>query len=127
MLYQWEVGRTSAHEAIVSYWPAHDSEGTVAEEHREFANTLVRGTTARVAELDGMLARFAQNWRVERMAVLDRLILRLAVCELLSEPDTPARVVINEAIELARTYSGEEAVGFVNGILDAVRKDLRRE
>jgi N utilization substance protein B len=127
MLYQWEIGRASANEAIVTYWPARDAEGTVAEEHREFANRLVRGTIARVGELDELLAKRAQNWRVERMAVLDRLILRLATFELIDEPDTPAKVVINEAIELARTYSGDEAVGFVNGILDAVRKDLRRE
>ena len=127
MLYQWEVGRASANEAIVTYWPSRDADGAVSEEHREFANRLVRGTIARVAELDGLLAKHAQNWRVERMAVLDRLILRLATFELIDEPDTPAKVVINEAIELARTYSGDESVGFVNGILDAVRKELRRE
>jgi N utilization substance protein B len=61
------------------------------------------------------------------MAVLDRLVLRLAITELLTHPGTPAKVVINEAIELARTFSGDEAVPFVNGILDAVRKDLNRE
>ena len=127
MLYQWEVGRASANEAIVTYWPSRDAEGHLPEEHREFANRLVRGTIARVGELDELLAKRAQNWRVERMAILDRLILRLATFELIDEPDTPAKVVINEAIELARTYSGDEAVGFVNGILDAVRKDLRRE
>ena len=85
------------------------------------------GTVSRVEEIDRMLAARAQNWRVERMAVLDRLVLRLAVYELLAQPDTPARVIINEAIELARAYSGEESVGFVNGILDAIRKDLDRE
>jgi len=127
MLYQWEVGRTSANEAIGTYWPSRDADGAVSEEHREFANRLVRGTIARVGELDELLARRAQNWRVERMAVLDRLILRLATFELMDEPDTPAKVVINEAIELARTYSGDESVAFVNGILDAVRKDLRRQ
>jgi N utilization substance protein B len=127
MLYQWEVGRASAHEAIGTYWPSSDPDGTVAEEHREFANRLVRGTIGRVQDIDALLAKRAQNWRVERMAVLDRLVLRLGAYELLEEPGTPAKVVINEAIELARTFSGDEAVGFVNGILDAVRKDLRRE
>ena len=127
MLYQWEIGRASAHEAIFTYWPSRDPDGAVAEEHREFANRLVRGTIARVQEIDALLAKRAQNWRVERMAALDRLVLRLGAYELLAEPDTPARVVINEALELARAYSGDEAVGFVNGILDAVRKDLRRE
>lgn len=127
MLYQWEIGRASPNESIDTYWPSRDPEGAVAEEHREFANRLVRGTIARVEELDALIAKRAQNWRVERMAVLDRLVLRLAVHELLADPDTPAKVVINEAIELARTFSGDESVPFVNGILDAVRKDLRRE
>jgi N utilization substance protein B len=193
ILYQWEVGRVSAHEAIVTYWPARDPEDELPEALQELANglvrntidrvseidtmlarhaqnwrvermavidrlvlrlavgemltspdtpardpeealaaplqalanDLVRNTIARVSEIDAMLARHAQNWRVERMAVIDRLVLRLAVSEMLASPDTPPRVVINEAIELARAYSGDEAVGFVNGILDAVRKELR--
>jgi N utilization substance protein B len=127
MLYQWEIGKASAHEAVVTYWPSRDPDDEVGAELREFANSLVRGTIARVGEIDGLLATHAQNWRVERMAVLDRLILRLATYELLAEPSTPARVVLNEAIELARAYSGDEAVAFVNGVLDAVRRDLRRE
>lgn len=127
MLYQWEVGRASAHEAIATYWPAHDPDHALAEPLREFANTLVRGAIARVTEIDAILTAHAQNWRVERMAAIDRLVLRLAVYELLAEPDTPAKVVINEAIELVRSYTGDEAVGFVNGILDAVRKDLGRD
>ena len=126
MLYQCEVGRASAHEAIVTYWPAHDENEDVAESAREFANGLVRGTLARVDEIDGLLASHARNWRVERMAAIDRLILRLAVYELLTDPETPSRVVINEALELARTFSGDEAVAFVNGVLDAVRKELGR-
>jgi N utilization substance protein B len=126
MLYQWEVGRAGVREAIASYWPARDAEERLDEPYEQFANDLVRGTVSRVDENDRMLAERAQNWRVERMAVLDRLVLRLAVYELLAEPDTPARVIINEAIELARAYSGEDAVGFVNGILDAIRKDLTR-
>ena len=78
-------------------------------------------------EIDALLAAHAQNWRVERMAVLDRLVLRLAVYELLTAPDTPSKVIINEALELTRAFTGDEAVGFVNGILDAVRKHLGRE
>lgn len=125
MLYQWEVGRTGAYEAIATYWPARDPEEQLTEPLREFANGLVRGTIGRVEEIDRILAAHAQNWRVERMAVLDRLVLRLAVYELLAEA-APPKVVINEAIELARSYTGEEAVGFVNGVLDAVRKELNR-
>jgi N utilization substance protein B len=127
MLYQWEVGRASPYEAIATYWPAQDPDGAVDERMREFANDLVRGTVSRVAEIDGILGAHAQNWRVERMAVIDRLVLRLAVYEFLAQPDTPPRVVINEALELARAYSGEEAVAFVNGVLDAIRKELKRE
>lgn len=127
MLYQVEVGRASAHEAIDSYWPVHDSHAEVSEAMRQFANTLVRGTLERLAEIDAIITAHAQNWRIERMVVIDRIVLRLSVYELLAEADTPARVVINEGIELARSFSGEEAVPFVNGILDAARKDLKRD
>jgi N utilization substance protein B len=127
MLYQWEVGRVSAHEAIATYWPSRDAEEDLPEPLRDFANGLVNGTIRQVTEIDALLSDHAQNWRVERMAALDRLVLRLAVYEMLSSPETPSRVIINEALELVREYTGEEAVGFVNGILDAIRKHLRRE
>jgi N utilization substance protein B len=127
MLYQTEVGRMSAGDTIVAYWPAQDPASDLAPEHQEFANGLMRGTVQRQEEIDRLLGTRAQNWRVERMAILDRAVLRLATYELLAEPGTPAKVIINEALELARAYSGEEAVGFVNGVLDGVRKDLARE
>ena len=127
MLYQWEVGRSSAEESVATYWPEHDADHELPDPLRDFANGLVHGTAARVKDIDAILTAHAQNWRVERMAVIDRLVLRLAIYELLAEAETPARVIINEALELARTYSGDEAVGFVNGILDAVRKELQRE
>jgi N utilization substance protein B len=127
MLYQWEIGRTTPGDVILSYWPAHGELADLPDAHRDFANELVRGTTARLDEIDRLLAARAANWRVARMAVLDRLVLRLATFELLGMPDTPPKVVINEAIELARVYSGEEAVGFVNGVLDGVRKEIGRE
>jgi N utilization substance protein B len=126
MLYQIEVGKSEATESIASYWPARDADDQLNESSREFANELVRGAVERRQEIDGMLAAHTKNWRVERMAVIDRLVLRLGVYELLAEAETPSKVIINEALELARTYSGEEAVGFVNGVLDAVRKELRR-
>ena len=112
---------------IATYWPASDSAGEIDEDLRAFANTLVRETLARVTELDRLLAEHAHNWRVERMAVIDRLVLRLATAEMLTQPETPPKVVINEAIELARTFSGEESVPFVNGVLDALRKMMERE
>ncbi len=140
MLYQWEVGRASPHEAVRTYWPGRDAPPSDEDEHadaipeaavdeigRTFANALVAGTVARVAELDGLIGAHLKNWRLERVAVIDRLVMRLAIYELLTEPDTPAKVVINEALELARTFSGEEPVPLINGVLDAVRKTLGRE
>jgi transcription antitermination protein NusB len=133
MLYQWEVGRASAHEAIDTYWPAREAQPDVDDEEalappaRDFANGLVRATIERVADADELIAAHARNWRVERMAVIDRLILRLAIAELLTDPQVPGRVVINEALELARTFSGEEPVPFINGILDSVVKTMKRE
>ena len=127
MLYQWEIGGTSPGDTILTYWPVQEETPALPHEHREFANLLVRGTTQRVEEIDALLAQRAQNWRVERMAVLDRLVLRLATYEMLAEPGTPSRVIINEALELTRQYSGEEAVAFVNGVLDGVRKQLGRD
>ena len=81
----------------------------------------------RLDAIDAVVAETAQNWRPERMAVLDRLILRMAVCEMMRDPDTPPAVVINEALELARTFSTEDAVKFINGMLDAVRKKLEAQ
>ena len=127
MLYQSEIGRAGAYETITTFWPANDPQDEVDEDARTFANDLVRETLTRIQDLDRLLTEHAHNWRVERMAVIDRLVLRLAACELLTHPETPAKVVINEAIELARTFSGEESVPFVNGVLDALRKNLTRE
>ncbi len=126
MLYQSEIGRAGAYETITTFWPANDPQGDVDHEARAFANDLVKDTLTRMPDLDRLLAEHAHHWRVERMAVIDRLVLRLAACELLTHPETPPKVVINEAIELARTFSGEEAVPFVNGVLDSVRKDLEK-
>jgi transcription antitermination protein NusB len=140
MLYQGEIGRVSAHEAVRVYWPGRDAPPSEDDEHadaapeaavdelgRTFANALVSGTIARTGELDELITRHLKNWRIERTAVIDRLVLRLAIFELLTETDTPAKVIINEALELARTFSGEEPVPFINGVLDAVRKTLGRE
>jgi N utilization substance protein B len=126
MLYSCEVGKSGAFESIATYWPSRDEEGRLPESLREFANRIVRGTLDRQAEIDRLLSAHAQNWRIERMTVIDRIVLRMAVYEMLAEGETPSKVIINEAIELARSFSGDEAVGFVNGVLDAVRKELRR-
>jgi N utilization substance protein B len=79
---------------------------------------------SRLDAIDPLIAETTERWRPERMAVLDRLILRMAVCELIRNAGTPAPVIINEALELARTFSTEDAVKFINGMLDGVRKKL---
>lgn len=126
MLYQWEVGRLSMTEVRETYWSLEDGHGGASPEVRDFAGRLADGVVDSVAQLDPMIMEAAEHWRIERMNVLDRMILRLAVYELLHESDTPARVIINEALELARTFSGDEAVRFVNGVLDAIRRTLER-
>ncbi|MEP0775027.1 MAG: transcription antitermination factor NusB [Acidobacteriota bacterium] len=92
---------------------------------REFASTLLRGVIAHLAEIDRELTGQADNWRLERMAAVDRNILRLAMFELLHEPDTPVSVVIDEAIELAKRYGSERSSQFVNGVLDAFAQRVR--
>ena len=127
MLYQWEVGRLSMYEVRQTFW-AHDSEAVepLSDDLRAFATRLADGVANSIAEIDPLIAEAAEHWRLERMNVMDRLILRLAVHEFLREPDTPGRVIINEALELARTFSGDEAVRFINGMLDAIRRKLER-
>ena len=125
ILYQWEIGRADIDQAVETLfelqWP--DSEPP-SEDLRALASGLARDTVANLRTIDGLIAETAARWRPERMAVIDRLILRLAVSELMRRQETPPAVVINEALELARTYSTEDAVKFINGMLDAIRKKL---
>jgi N utilization substance protein B len=93
----------------------------------EFAAELFRGTVADIPYYDAMIRRKAVNWEFNRIAILDKLILRLALCEFLRFPDIPPKVTIDEAIEIAKKYSTEKSGSFVNGILDAVLIDLRKE
>jgi N utilization substance protein B len=128
MLYQWEVGRSSLPDVLQTFWlHEHPAAGALSDEHRNFAEALAAGVVGTVGNIDPIIVEAAEHWRIERMAVIDRLILRLAVHEFLQEPDTPARVIINEALELARTFSNDDAVRFVNGVLDAIRRRLERE
>jgi N utilization substance protein B len=128
MLYQWEVGRASMPEVIQTFWLQERPEAaSLVAEHRVFAEKLATGVADTVGDLDPVIVEAAEHWRIERMHVMDRLILRLAVYEFLHEPVTPSRVIINEALELARTFSDEESVRFINGILDAIRRRLERE
>ena len=128
MLYQWEIGKQSMLDVMQTYW-SHEltPDAPVSDELRQFATALTNGVAATVEQLDPMIAEAAENWRLERMAVMDRIILRLAVYEFLHQPDTPSRVIINEALELARTFSTDDSVRFINGILDGIRRRLARE
>lgn len=128
MLYQWEVGRSSMPDVIQTFWQ-HEQPTTasLADDHRAFAEKLATGVVDTVGNLDPVIVEAADHWRIERMNVMDRLILRLAVYEFLHETATPSRVILNEALELARTFSDGDSVRFINGILDAIRRRLERE
>jgi transcription antitermination protein NusB len=122
ILYFWEVGKSEPGQALGAYFREHQPDAP--EPVRTFATTLVTGTIAELPSLDGLIEQHSQHWRLERLAVIDRLILRVAVWELTHARETPPAVVLNEALELARTFSTGEAVKFVNGVLDAIRKTL---
>jgi transcription antitermination protein NusB len=125
ILYQWDIGKRDVDQSSATFfdlqWPNTDPP---AEDLREFATALARDTTERLDEIDPLIADTAERWRPERMAILDRLILRMAICEMLRDASTPPVVVINEALELARTFTTEESVKFINGMLDAIRKKI---
>lgn len=125
ILYQWEIGRSNVEQAVETFfglqWPGPDP---APDDLRIFASNLAHETVRRLPAIDPVIAETAKRWRPERMPVLDRLILRMAVCELMRDAETPAPVVINEALELARTFSTEDSVKFINGMLDGIRKKL---
>ena len=126
ILYQWEVGRTSIDGATETFFDLQWNDAQPPSDTlRGFAASLASETVRRLDEVDELIAGSAEHWRPERMAVIDRLILRMAVCEFLRD-DAPEAVVINEALELARTFSTEDAVKFINGMLDGVRKKIEQ-
>jgi N utilization substance protein B len=128
LMYHAEIGGLTVSDAARSHRLIGDADAiALDDESRAYAERLAVGAWDDRAALDAAIAEAALNWRVERLAVIDRIILRLGVRELLAEPATPPRVVIDEAIELARLYSGDDAARFVNGVLDGVFKRLRDE
>lgn len=120
MLYEHDVGKQPQAEILRTFWQMNDH----PERVEEFANQLFQGTLGRLGEIDGVIQRHTKNWRLGRLAVVDRNILRLAVFEFLSDDKTPDTVVINEALEIARKYSTQESALFVNGVLDSVKNEL---
>jgi transcription antitermination protein NusB len=127
-LYQCEVGGLTVQQAlgVLHHAGPPEVEDPGSAEH-SFVIGLVTGAVQNREALDERIGEAARNWRVERMSILDRLVLRLGVHEMMAHRDTPPRVVMSEAIELAREYSGDEAARFVNGVLDGVYRRLKEE
>jgi N utilization substance protein B len=122
MLFAADVAGAAPEEVVRTYW-AQLGEAETENAAREFASRLAAGTLAHLEALDERIRSRAEHWRIPRMAIVDRNILRLAVYEFLYEP-TPRTVAINEALEIARRFSTYEATQFINGILDAIKRDL---
>jgi N utilization substance protein B len=123
VLFSWDQRGGSIDDAVASFYETLDSEEDepARTPPDEFMETLVRGTAAKAGEIDRRIVAKSENWRLERMPAVDRTILRLAVYEM-TETDTPAPVIIDEALDLARQFSTDESVAFVNGVLDAIRR-----
>jgi N utilization substance protein B len=121
MLFQGDLGKQSPEEVRKLFWA---SVTDVDEETRGFAEDLFRIATSRQTEIDLLIEQHAQNWRLERMAVVDRNLLRGAVGEMLGYPKTPHAVIINESLEIARRYAAPESIHFLNGVLDAIAREL---
>ena len=120
MLFQWEGSGDTPPDILATFWQNQRASPAT----REFAERLFTGTLAEREEIDALLRQHSEHWRVERMSAVDRSLLRLAVHELRAYPRTPAAVVIDEALEIARRFSSADSVEFINGVLDAVRKSL---
>jgi N utilization substance protein B len=120
MLFQIDVAGGAPVEIYPEFWREHE----VEDEVRSFAEQLVAGVVRERERLDALIGGAAANWRVERMSVVDRNILRMATFELSHLPDTPAAVILDEAIEVGKRFGTEQSGSFINGVLDAVRRDL---
>jgi len=118
VLYQLEFDENPVEDALAQCWQGREA----SPETKEYGSWLVRGIIARREEIDTAIQSTAEHWRISRMGLVDRNILRLAVFELLYEKSLAPAIVINEAIEIAKKFSGQESSNFINGILDAVRK-----
>jgi N utilization substance protein B len=119
MLFQWDIGRQKPARIEAGFWKM----ARAADSTRKFANELFEGAVSQSEASDRLVEKFSQNWRLDRMAVIDRNILRLAVCEL-RLGRVPPKTIINEALELAKRFSSADAAPFLNGVLDAVLKSF---
>ena len=120
ILYKMDVTKEEGQASLDNFW-AYNSQGEISDESKNFTAELVKGVEANIGIIDEKIRKYAANWQLERMAVVDRNILRMSCFELLYRDDIPPKVSINEAVELAKKYSGLEAGKFVNAILDKVK------
>jgi transcription antitermination protein NusB len=124
VLYQWDMTKRPVDEAISAFYDtleADEEDGRLGRD--KFMEELVRGASEMAPDIDHRITEKSEHWKLERMPIVDRNILRLAIYEM-SRKDTPPAVIIDEALELARQFSGEESVSFINGVLDAVHKEI---
>ncbi len=120
ILYAWDIVGGSLRDAVREYWLTNKAED---DEVRTFVNMLIQGVDDNIKTLDEVISECAKNWKLERMAVIDRNILRMASFELMFLADVPPKVSINEAIDIVKKYSSEESGKFVNGILDKIKNN----
>jgi N utilization substance protein B len=122
LLYQWDLTREPMDRVTGLYWQVR----TTTDETRRMAERLARGAQSELARIDEAIAQAARNWRMDRIAAVDKNIMRIATYELMREPETPPAVVIDEAIEMAKRFGEGDSPAFVNGVLDAVNRAVRR-
>jgi N utilization substance protein B len=121
MLYQWEITDDPMEKVVAAFWQVRQSTASM----RAMADRLATGAHSRLEEIDTAIAEAASNWRLDRIAPVDRTVLRLGTWELIGEPQTPSAVVLDEAVELAKRFGEEGSPAFVNGVLDAIRRRVR--
>ncbi len=119
MLFQADLGKQNPDQVRKTFWAAREEDDS---DVRGFAEDIFRVATARIEEIDALIEQHSANWRLQRMAAVDRNVLRMAVAEIIGFPGTPAPIIINEALEIARRYSGPDAINFLNGVLDAIAR-----
>jgi transcription antitermination protein NusB len=123
-LFQTEFNPEDIEQALEDFW--NDEEKTPLDRDRDYVNEVIRGVIAEQVKIDRTLKRYTANWDIDRLGILDRIVLRVAVYEMLFRDDVPPVVSINEAIEIAKAFSGQKSARFVNGVLDRVQKELDR-
>lgn len=125
VLYQMDLTHNGYQEVLSNFWQSQERED-IEKEVKEFTDELIKGVAQNLEAIDAKICQYATNWQLNRMAVVDRNILRLSSYELMFRSDIPPKVSINEAVELAKKYSGNEAGKFVNAILDKIKQETHK-